>query len=98
MITEDVWDQGTKEERAVKAADWSPTAAQEMCDRFLDLSCPYGGTLGDIFGKTPKGAITKVFLEERFSRHGTKAVLSGDGNKQPVCCHFAGLVSLFPRC
>lgn len=65
MITEDVRDQGTREERAAKAADWSPTAAQEMCDRVRDLSCPYGGTLGDIFDKTPKDVISKVFLEEK---------------------------------
>ncbi|KAF9141300.1 hypothetical protein BGX30_005148 [Mortierella sp. GBA39] len=65
MITEDVRDQGTREERAAKAADWSPTAAQEMCDRVRDLSCPYGGTLGDIFDKTPKGVISKVLLEEK---------------------------------
>ncbi|KAF9135947.1 hypothetical protein BGW39_009921 [Mortierella sp. 14UC] len=91
MVTEDIRNQGTTAERAAnKSSDWDPNAVQEMCDRVRNLSCPYGGTLGDIFDRTPKEVISKVVLEEKFftTWYNRRTVLLGDACHK--CLPFGG--------
>ncbi|KAG0345511.1 hypothetical protein BG004_003651, partial [Podila humilis] len=49
----------------VTASDWGPELVEEMIDACRDFVCPYGGTLSDIFDKTPRNRISRVLLEEK---------------------------------
>ncbi|KAF9385646.1 hypothetical protein CPB97_004616 [Podila verticillata] len=82
IITQDVRSQSRSngEKRTFKYSDWGPDAALEMCNRVRDYASPIGGTMGDIYDKTPKDAISKIMLEDKFytTWHHGRIVLLGD--------------------
>lgn len=65
MVTQDIRNDGTGEERNFRFSEWGPDAALEMCNKVRDLPSPYGGVIGDIFDQTPKERISKVMLEDK---------------------------------
>lgn len=71
IITQDVRSQSRSngEKRTFKYSDWGPDAALEMCNRVRDYASPIGGTMGDIYDKTPKDAISKIMLEDKVNLH-----------------------------
>lgn len=74
MVTQDIRNEGTGEERNFRFSEWGPDAALEMCNKVRDLPSPYGGVIGDIFDQTPKERISKVMLEDKVSsRHNQKS-------------------------
>ncbi|KAF9384932.1 hypothetical protein CPB97_005268 [Podila verticillata] len=80
MVTQDIRNEGTGEERNFRFSEWGPDAALEMCNKVRDLPSPYGGVIGDIFDQTPKERISKVMLEDKYFStwyHG-RTVLLGD--------------------
>ncbi|KAF9432026.1 hypothetical protein BGZ76_011398 [Entomortierella beljakovae] len=54
------------EEVDFRFSDWSPMAADELCDQVRHFKIPYGGTVGDLFDKTPKERVSKVMLEDKY--------------------------------
>lgn len=52
-----------------KISEWAPDAVDEMLNlkALRDQTSPYGGTIGDLFDKTPKGNAVKIMLEDKVS-------------------------------
>ncbi|KAG0337538.1 hypothetical protein BG000_005285 [Podila horticola] len=79
-----------------KISEWAPDAVDEMLDltALRDQTSPYGGTIGDLFDKTPKGNAVKIMLEDKSFKtwHYKRTVLVGDA------CHklipFSGVGSV----
>lgn len=63
-------------------AEWGPETNDATLQKFRDLPCPLGGTMGEIFDATPKHLISKVLLEEKLflTWHHGRTVLLGDGS------------------
>ncbi|KAF9109075.1 hypothetical protein BGX27_008027 [Mortierella sp. AM989] len=61
-------------------SEWGPETNDTTLDRYRDLPCPLGGTMGDIFDATPKDLISKIFLEEKMFKtwYHDQTVLLGD--------------------
>ncbi|KAF9109646.1 hypothetical protein BGX27_007378 [Mortierella sp. AM989] len=61
-------------------SEWGPETNDATLDRYRDLPCPLGGTMGDIFDATPKHLTSKIFLEEKLFKtwHYGQTVLIGD--------------------
>ncbi|KAF9103328.1 hypothetical protein BGX27_010626 [Mortierella sp. AM989] len=61
-------------------SEWGPEANDTTLERYRDLPCPLGGTMGDIFNATPKHLTSKILLEEKMFKtwHYGKTVLLGD--------------------
>ncbi|KAF9113368.1 hypothetical protein BGX27_001696 [Mortierella sp. AM989] len=61
-------------------SEWGPETNDATLDRYRDLPCPLGGTMGDIFDATPKDLTSKIFLEEKLFKtwYYSKTVLIGD--------------------
>ncbi|KAF9104918.1 hypothetical protein BGX27_009877 [Mortierella sp. AM989] len=61
-------------------SEWGPETNDATLDRYRDLPCPLGGTMGDLFDATPKDLTSKIFLEEKLFKtwHYSKTVLIGD--------------------
>ncbi|KAF9084736.1 hypothetical protein BGX27_003719 [Mortierella sp. AM989] len=61
-------------------SEWGPETNDATLDRYRDLPCPLGGTMGDLFDATPKGLTSKIFLEEKLFKtwHYSRTVLIGD--------------------
>jgi len=62
-------------------SEWGPEANAPMIKEFQDLPIPYGGTLSDLFEKTPMERVSKVYLEHKMFQtwHYKRSVLIGDG-------------------
>ncbi|KAG0344347.1 hypothetical protein BG004_004544 [Podila humilis] len=79
-----------------KFSEWAPEAVDEMLRLKLlrDQKSPYGGTIGDLFDKTPKGNSVKIMLEDKSFKtwYHKRTVLIGDA------CHkvipFSGVGSV----
>ncbi|KAG0025533.1 hypothetical protein BGZ82_009967, partial [Podila clonocystis] len=79
-----------------KISEWAPDAVDEMLNlnALRDQASPYGGTIGDLFDKTPKGNAVKIMLEDKSFKtwHYKRTVLVGDA------CHklipFSGVGSV----
>ncbi|KAG0031488.1 hypothetical protein BGZ81_001131 [Podila clonocystis] len=79
-----------------KISEWAPEAVDEMLNlsALRDQTSPYGGTIGDLFDKTPKGNAVKIMLEDKSFKtwHYKRTVLVGDA------CHklipFSGVGSV----
>ncbi|KAF8947928.1 hypothetical protein BGZ47_007324 [Haplosporangium gracile] len=72
-----------QQSQAGENSEWSPGAAQAMCDETRRLPLPIEGgqwTLGDLIDRTPKDLISKVTLEEKVFEtwHHGCTVLLGD--------------------
>ncbi|KAF9578986.1 hypothetical protein BGW38_004950 [Lunasporangiospora selenospora] len=65
MVTHDVRDVGSDEERNFRFSEWGHSAALDLCEKVRHVRCPYGGTFGDIIDFTPKNVISKVMLEDK---------------------------------
>ncbi|KAG0262152.1 hypothetical protein BG011_000272 [Mortierella polycephala] len=68
-------------EKQFRNSEWGPEANESMIKQFYDLSCPFGGTMGELIDDTPKDLISKVFVEEKMFHtwfYG-RSVLLGDG-------------------
>ncbi|KAF9320569.1 hypothetical protein BG006_002756, partial [Podila minutissima] len=50
-----------------KISEWAPDAVDDMLNlkTLRDQTSPYGGTIGDLFDKTPKGNAVKIMLEDK---------------------------------
>ncbi|KAG0092093.1 hypothetical protein BGZ92_010846 [Podila epicladia] len=50
-----------------KISEWAPDAVDDMLNlkALRDQTSPYGGTIGDLFDKTPKGNAVKIMLEDK---------------------------------
>ncbi|KAF9103329.1 hypothetical protein BGX27_010627 [Mortierella sp. AM989] len=61
-------------------SEWGPETNDTTLERYRDLPCPLGGTMGDIFDATPKHLTSKILLEEKMFKtwHHGKTVLLGD--------------------
>ncbi|KAF9994184.1 hypothetical protein BGZ79_001093 [Entomortierella chlamydospora] len=61
-------------------SEWGPESNDTSLNKYRDLKCPLGGTMGEIFDATPKHFISKVFLEEKLFKtwHHGRTVLLGD--------------------
>ncbi|KAF9103330.1 hypothetical protein BGX27_010628 [Mortierella sp. AM989] len=61
-------------------SEWGPEANDTTLERYRDLPCPLGGTMGDLFDATPKHLTSKILLEEKLFKtwHYGKTVLLGD--------------------
>lgn len=73
---------GEAKDQIFRNSEWGPETNEAMLKEFQDLSCPWGGKMGEIFEDTPKELISRVFLEEKLFKtwyHG-RTVLIGDGN------------------
>lgn len=67
----------------LKNAEWGPEANEAIIKEVNDYPCPLGGTMGELIAATPKGMISRVFLEEKLFEtwgHG-RTVLVGDGKE-----------------
>lgn len=53
-----------------KISEWAPDAVDEMLNLKVlrDQISPYGGTIGDLFDKTPKGNAVKIMLEDKVAK------------------------------
>ncbi|KFH61994.1 hypothetical protein MVEG_12148 [Podila verticillata NRRL 6337] len=79
-----------------KISEWAPDAVDEMLNLKVlrEQISPYGGTIGDLFDKTPKGNAVKIMLEDKSFKtwHYKRTVLVGDA------CHklipFSGIGSV----
>ncbi|KAF9434691.1 hypothetical protein BGZ76_007606, partial [Entomortierella beljakovae] len=63
-----------------EVSEWGPEGINATLEKYRNLPCPLGGTLGDLFDTTPRHLISKIFLEEKcFTTwyHG-RTVLLGD--------------------
>ncbi|KAG0278203.1 hypothetical protein BGZ95_004481 [Linnemannia exigua] len=80
QVSEDVRKNGTATDRNFAFSAWDPDSAKNMCDKVRHLSCPYGGTLGDILDETPQEVISKVMLEDKYftTWYYKRTVLLGD--------------------
>lgn len=54
-----------------KISEWAPDAVDEMLKLKVlrEQISPYGGTIGDLFDKTPKGNAVKIMLEDKVQSH-----------------------------
>lgn len=54
-----------------KISEWAPDAVDEMLNLKVlrEQISPYGGTIGDLFDKTPKGNAVKIMLEDKVKSH-----------------------------
>ncbi|KAF9112170.1 hypothetical protein BGX27_003832 [Mortierella sp. AM989] len=70
----------TLEDMQFRNSEWGPETNDTTLDRYRDLPCPLGGTMGDLFDATPKDLTSKIFLEEKLFKtwHYSKTVLIGD--------------------
>ncbi|KAF9092203.1 hypothetical protein BGX27_001870, partial [Mortierella sp. AM989] len=70
-----------------RSSEWGPETNDATLERYRDLPCPLGGTMGDIFDSTPKNLTSKIFLEEKLFKtwHYGKTVLLGDGARNAIC-------------
>ncbi|KAG0049673.1 hypothetical protein BGZ83_005507 [Gryganskiella cystojenkinii] len=61
-------------------SEWGPEALESMLKDYQDKPVPYGGTMGDIFDRTPRDTISKVYLEHKIFEtwHYKRSVLVGD--------------------
>ncbi|KAG0221782.1 hypothetical protein BGX31_009565 [Mortierella sp. GBA43] len=67
--------------RQFRNSHWEPLSNEDMYKAFEDMSCPWGGTMGDIMKHTPKDRISKLYPEAKLFKtwyHG-RTVLMGDG-------------------
>ncbi|KAF9106614.1 hypothetical protein BGX27_009099 [Mortierella sp. AM989] len=67
--------------RQFRNSEWGQEANNAMLKELEDMTCPWGGTMGEIFDATPKDCISKIFLEEKLFKtwyHG-RTVLISDG-------------------
>ncbi|KAG0231106.1 hypothetical protein BGX31_005635 [Mortierella sp. GBA43] len=75
-------DKGRKyaEETIFKQSDWGGDAAEQMSQEFCELQTSYGCNLGYLIDRTPRDALAKVMLEEKFytAWYSGRAVLIGD--------------------
>ncbi|KAF8928406.1 hypothetical protein EDD21DRAFT_188595 [Dissophora ornata] len=75
-------DRGKKyaEDTIFKQSDWGVDAAELMSYEYRELKTTYGCALGDLMDKTPKGAMAKVMLEEKFCKtwYAGRVALMGD--------------------
>ncbi|KAF9427963.1 hypothetical protein BGZ94_003729 [Podila epigama] len=79
-----------------KISEWAPDAVDGMLSikAIRDQKSPYGGTIGELFDKTPKGNAVKIMLEDKFFKtwYHKRTVLVGDA------CHkiipFVGVGSI----
>ncbi|GJJ71387.1 hypothetical protein EMPS_03737 [Entomortierella parvispora] len=62
------------------SSSWHSGSHPAMIKEFENLPCPLGGTLGDLFEMTPKGTISKVYLEHKMytTWYYKRSVLLGD--------------------
>ncbi|KAG0368946.1 hypothetical protein BGZ54_000750 [Gamsiella multidivaricata] len=63
-----------------KASEFGPEAIAEMCAKYQHLDCPYGGTMKDIFDKSPPHLMSKALVQEKVCDrwHGGRTVLLGN--------------------
>ncbi|KAG0252106.1 hypothetical protein BG011_007203 [Mortierella polycephala] len=68
------------DEKDFRFRDWTPVAADELCDMVRHFKCPYGGTVGDLMDRTPKERLSKVRLEDKYfsTWYHQRTVLMGD--------------------
>ncbi|GJJ71386.1 hypothetical protein EMPS_03736 [Entomortierella parvispora] len=61
-------------------SEWGPEANAPMIKEYEDYPIPYGGTMRDLFEKTPMERISKVYLEHKMFQtwHYKRSVLIGD--------------------
>ncbi|KAF9087655.1 hypothetical protein BGX27_002885, partial [Mortierella sp. AM989] len=70
----------TLEDMHFRNSEWGPETNDATLDRYRDLPCPLGGTMGDIYDATPKHLTSKIILEEKLFKtwHYSRTVLIGD--------------------
>ncbi|KAF9091676.1 hypothetical protein BGX27_001990, partial [Mortierella sp. AM989] len=63
-------------------SEWGPEAAQSMSEKVRHAKAPFGLDMGQLIDFTPKEAISKVMLEEKFFEtwYHRRTALIGDGN------------------
>ncbi|KAG0054777.1 hypothetical protein BGZ83_010453 [Gryganskiella cystojenkinii] len=80
VIIQELANQAEIETEKEKGSQWSSERTTEMLEKLKEYKIPKGKTLGDLFDKTPKGKISRVYLEDKLFEtwtHG-RTVLIGD--------------------
>ncbi|KAG0057477.1 hypothetical protein BGZ83_010045, partial [Gryganskiella cystojenkinii] len=48
-----------------KTSEYGPEAIEKMYSKYRHYSCPYGGTMADIFEQSPQALMSKVLVQEK---------------------------------